>query len=206
VTSDHATARSIHVADDRVARTDEPALRLFLAVDVPETAVLAVAAAIEQWRAVVPNVRWVPPENWHITLKFLGATAADRVPWVEETVGGIVSSHRRVTLDVRGLGAFPSVERARVIWAGVDDPEDGLDAVVTDLETGLAPAFRQEMRRFHPHLTVARSEPPVRLPAAYGDTPLVTEPFPVEQVVLYRSRFEGGATRYEPLAAFPLED
>jgi RNA 2',3'-cyclic 3'-phosphodiesterase len=192
------------VVDDRVARTDEPALRLFLAVDVPETAVLAVAAAIEPWRATFPNARWVPPENWHVTLKFLGATAVDRVPWVEETVGGIVSTHRGVSVDVRGLGAFPSVERARVLWAGVDDAEDGLDALVTDLETGLAPVFRKEMRRFHPHLTVARSEPPVRLPAAYGDTPLVTEPFSIEQVVLYRSRFEGGATTYEPLGSFPL--
>ena len=125
---------------------------------------------------------------------------------MEETVGGIVSTHRRVTVDVRGLGAFPSVERARVLWAGVDDAETGLDALVTDLETGLAPVFRKEMRRFHPHLTVARSEPPVRLPAAYGDTPLATEPFSIEQVVLYRSRLEGGATRYEPLGTFPLEE
>jgi RNA 2',3'-cyclic 3'-phosphodiesterase len=192
------------MADDGAVRTDDPALRLFLAVDVPETAVLAVSSAIEPWRAAFPRVRWVPPENRHITLKFLGATEADRVPWVEETVGGIVSIFRRVTVDVRGLGAFPSMERARVLWAGVDDAEAGLDALVTDLETGLAPVFRKEMRRFHPHVTVARSEPPVRLPAAYGDTPLVTGPFSIEQVVLYRSRLEGGSTTYEPLRSFPL--
>lgn len=192
------------MVEDRVARTEEPALRLFLAVDVPEAAVLDVTSAIEPWRAAFPNVRWVPPENWHITLKFLGATAADRVPWVEETVGGIVSTHRRVTVDVEGLGAFPSVERARVLWAGVDDAESGLDALVTDLETGLAPVFRKEMRRFHPHLTVARSEPPVHLPPGFADTPLATEPFSIERVVLYRSRLEGGATRYEQLGASPL--
>ena len=194
------------MVDDRAARTDEPAMRLFLAVDVPETAVLAVTAAIEPWRVAFPNVRWVRPENWHITLKFLGATAADSVPWVEEAVGGIVSTHHRVTVDVRGLGAFPSAERARVLWAGVDDAETALDALVTDLETGLAPVFREEIRRFHPHLTVARSEPPVRLPADYGDTPLATEPFAIEQVVLYRSRLQAGATRYEQLGTFPLQD
>jgi 2'-5' RNA ligase len=192
------------VAEDRDARTDEPAMRLFLAVDVPESVLAAVSAAIEPWRAAFPNVRWVPPENWHITLKFLGATAADRVPWVEEAVGGIASTHRSATVDVRGLGAFPSVERARVLWAGVRDGETGLDALVTDLETGLAPAFRKEMRRFHPHLTVARSEPPVHLPAPYGETPLATEPFSIEQVVLFRSRLEGDATRYEPIGSFPL--
>jgi len=193
------------VTDGRAAaRTEEPAVRLFLAVDVPQTVVLAVTAAIEPWRSAFPNVRWVPPANWHITLKFLGATATDRVPWLEETVGGVVASHARATVDVRGLGAFPSVARARIFWAGVGDRDAGLEALVTDLETGLAPVFRTEMRSFHPHLTVARSEPPVHLPAAYGDSRLATEPFRVEHVVLYRSRLRGGTTTYEPLRSFAL--
>jgi 2'-5' RNA ligase len=192
------------VVDDRVARTDEPAMRLFLAVDVPEAVAVAVAAAIEPWTAAFPNVRWVPPVNWHITLKFLGATSVDRAQWVEETVGAIASTHRRVTVDMGGLGAFPTVERARVLWAGVIDPTAGLGALVSDLETGLAPVFRKEMRRFHPHLTVGRSEPPVRLPAGFADTPLATGAFSVEQAVLYRSRLQDGATRYEPLGSFPL--
>jgi RNA 2',3'-cyclic 3'-phosphodiesterase len=194
------------VVEDGVARTDEPAMRLFLAVDVPDAVVTAVTAAIEPWRAAFPNLRWVASDRWHITLKFLGATAVDQVSWVEEIVGGIASAHRHATVDVRGLGAFPSVDRARIMWAGVNDGEAGLDELVTDLETGLAPAFRKEMRRFHPHLTVARSEPPVRLPAAYGETPLATGPFSVDDVVLYRSRLHGGSTRYERLRSFPLGD
>ena len=107
-----STAR-IHVVDDPVVRTDDPAIRLFLAVDVPQPVVLAVATAIEPWRERFPKIRWVPPANWHITLKFLGATRPDRVSWVEETVGGIVSSHRRVnggrawarSVPVGGAGA-----------------------------------------------------------------------------------------------------
>ncbi len=126
------------------------------------------------------------------------------MPWVEESVGGIASAHRRAAAGVRGLGAFPSVERARVLWAGVDDPEAGLDALVTDLETGLAPEFRKEMRRFHPHLTVARSEPPVRLPPTYADTPLATEPFSIEQRGPLPESIQGGATTYEPLRSFTL--
>jgi len=192
------------VVDDRAARTDEPAMRLFIAVDVPQAVVLAVDAAIEPWREAFPNVRWVPPANWHITLKFLGAVPADRVTWVEESVGGIASAHRRATVGVHGLGAFASVERARVLWAGVDDPEAGLDELVTDLETGLAPEFPKEMRRFHPHLTVARSEPPVRLPPTFADTSLATGSFSIGNVVLYRSRPQGGATKYEPLRSFTL--
>ena len=58
------------------------------------------------------------------------------------------------------------------------------------------------MRRFHPHLTVARSEPPVHLPATYADTFLATEPFAIGHVVLYRSWFHGGGTTYESLRSF----
>lgn len=192
------------MTEDLAARTGEPAMRLFLAVEVPEAVVEAVASAIERWRAVLPNVRWVPPENWHITLKFLGATAAEQGPWLKETVRNVVSTHRHVTVDLRGLGAFPSVERARVLWAGVNDPSSGLAALASDLDVGLAPVFRKEARRFHPHLTVARSEPPVRLPMDYASTSLTTQSFSVEEVVLYRSHLTDGATSYERLRAFAL--
>ena len=86
-----ATSERQTVVDDRAARTDEPAMRLFIAVDVPRAVVLAVAAAIEPWREAFPNVRWVPPANWHVTLKFLGATPADT-----GVLGGGVGRRHRV--------------------------------------------------------------------------------------------------------------
>ena len=192
------------MAEDPVALPDGPAQRLFLAVEVPRPATEVVAAAIQPWREAFPNARWVPPENWHVTLKFLGRTPAHLVPWVEEIVGGIVAVHPPDTARVLGLGAFPSAQRARVLWAGIDDPENGLGALVADLEAGLAEEFRAEMRRFHPHLTVARSEPPLRLPEAYADTPLASEPFVADRVVLFRSHLQGRSTRYEPLRTFAL--
>lgn len=185
------------------ARTDGT-MRLFLAVEVPDEGILAVADAIGPWREAFPDARWVPSRNWHVTMKFLGSTAGDRVSGVEQTVAGIVADHRPGPVSVHGLGAFPSTQRARVLWAGLDDPAAGLDALVTDLEAGLADRFRKEMRRFHPHLTVARSEPPIRLPDAYAATPLASEPFTVDRVVLFRSRMKDGATTYDPLASFPF--
>jgi 2'-5' RNA ligase len=193
------------VAQDPVAGADGPNQRLFLGVEVSPSAQDVVAAAIRPWREAFPGARWVPPENWHVTLKFLGWTPAPLVPWVEETVGGVVGAHPPVTASIRGLGAFPSEARARVLWAGIDDPANGFGALVADLEAGLAAKFRAELRRFHPHLTVARSEPPLRLPEAYADTPLASEPFVAGRVVLYRSHLEGRVTRYEPLRTFALD-
>lgn len=201
--------------DDPVSGAGGPTLRLFVAVEVPRSAARAVAAAIRPWREELPSARWVPPENWHLTLKFLGRTPADLTAWVEETVGGIVATHPPLTARVRGLGAFPSARRARVLWAGIDDPANGLADLVTELESGLATQFRAEIRRFHPHLTVARSEPPLSLPESYGVTPLVSEPFVADRVVLFRSHLHGGSpqkpssqkpwSKYEPIRTFALE-
>jgi 2'-5' RNA ligase len=193
------------VAQDPVAPAPTPNQRLFLGVEVSQAAEQVVAAAIRPWHEAFPNARWVPPENWHVTLKFLGWTPAPLVPWVEEAVGGIVGAYPPIAASIRGLGAFPSARRARVLWAGIDDPANGFGALVADLEAGLAEEFRAELRRFHPHVTVARSEPPLRLPEAYSDAPLASEPFVADRVVLFRSHLEGRATRYEPLRTFALD-
>jgi 2'-5' RNA ligase len=193
------------MGEREVAGVDAPKYRLFLAVEVPRSARSVVAAAVEPWREALPNARWVPSENWHVTLKFLGSTDAELVPWVAQIVEGIVAAHPPVTARVHGLGAFPSVRRARVLWAGIDDPANGLVAIVGDLETGLAEEFRREAQRFHPHLTVARAEPPLLLPDPYADTPLASEAFVAGRVVLFRSQLGGGrSTRYESLRTFPL--
>ena len=192
------------MAEDPVSRADEPAQRLFLAVEVPPSARRVVAAVIRPWREAFPSARWLPSENWHVTLKFLGRTPARLVTWVEETVGGIVGGHPPATARVQGLGAFPSARRARVLWAGIDDPARRLAGLAADLETVLAEEFRAEMRRFHPHLTVARSEPPLRLPESYAETPLTSQAFVADRVVLFRSHLQGGSTKYEPLRTFAL--
>jgi 2'-5' RNA ligase len=192
------------VAKDPGAAAEGPKQRLFLAVDVPRSVADVVAEAIRPWHEAFPSARWVPPANWHVTLKFLGWTPARLAPWVEGIVEGIVALHRPIAPHIQGLGAFPSVGRARVLWAGIEDPASGLSLLVAELEAALAEEFRAEMRRFHAHLTVARSEPPLRLPASYPATPLVSEPFAVERVVLFRSHLQDGSTKYEPLRTFPL--
>jgi 2'-5' RNA ligase len=192
------------VAEDPIAPADGPHQRLFVGVEVSPAAEQVVAEAIRPWREAFPDARWVPSENWHVTLKFLGWTPARSVPWVEGAVGRVVRAHRPVSASVRGLGAFPSTRRARVLWAGVDDPADGFGALAVDLETALVEEFRAELRRFHPHLTVARSEPPLRLPEAYADTPLASEPFIADRVILFRSHLKGGVTKYESLRTFAL--
>lgn len=192
------------MAADRAAVHETGVLRLFLAAEVPEDVKQSVEVSIEPWRQSVPDARWIPPENWHITLKFLGAAERGLLPWIEETIGAVASAHEPVEARLTNLGAFPSAGRARVLWAGVDEPGNRLAALVSDLETALARDFRVELRRFHPHLTVARSEPPLRLPDRFATTTVTSGPFTVARIVLFQSHLQRPHSRYERLRRFPI--
>ena len=192
------------MARDRASRPEAASRRLFVAVEIPDEVKLVVDEVVEPWRLAFPRARWVPPVNWHVTLKFLGATWPRLHPWVLGAVQGVAASHVPVRVRLHGLGAFPSVGRARVVWAGIDDQAGALGSIAADLNTALAKEFRAEMRAFHPHLTVARSDPPLGLPREYGASPLLTEAFSVERLVVFQSHLRRPAPRYEPISVFPL--
>jgi 2'-5' RNA ligase len=86
----------------------------------------------------------------------------------------------------------------------VDESADRLVALVADLEDALAKEIRVESRRFHPHLTVARSELPLRLPDGFRKTSCSAGPFNIEEVVLFQSHLQRPRPRYEALRSFSL--
>jgi RNA 2',3'-cyclic 3'-phosphodiesterase len=188
---------------DRAGRSEAKPLRLFVALEIPEGVKDAAEAAFEPWREVFPKARWVPRENLHVTLKFLGRTWPRLTGWVPQQVEAAAAGVSRFTARLRGVGSFPSAKRGRALWAGFNE-SDPLTALAAEIEAALAEEFPTEKRPFHPHLTVARSDPPLKLPAAYGDTELESDDWEVDHVTLFRSHLGRPAPRYEPLARFPL--
>ena len=189
------------MARDRATRPEAKPLRLFVAVEVPGDVRSVVADAIEPFRARYPKARWVPAENQHVTVKFLGRTWPRLVEWVKEGIGEVARVHASFETRVEGVGAFPSARRARVLWAGLDDAGSRFVAIAGALDEALAGAFVPEPRAFTPHLTVARFDPAVWL----DEPPLIrSEPFAVDRLVLFESHLRRPAPVYEPLGAFPL--
>ena len=191
------------MARDRAARPEAKPLRLFVAVEVPEPAKDAVERAFAPWREEFPRVRWAPRENWHVTLKFLGRTWPRLADWVPRQVEAAAASVPRFMVRLRGVGSFPSAKRGRALWAGFEDT-DPITDLATGIEGALVEEFPAEKRPYHPHLTVARSYPPIKLPREFTETSLVTEEWEVDHVVLFRSHLRRPAPLYEPLARFPL--
>jgi 2'-5' RNA ligase len=192
------------MARDRAARPEAKPLRLFVAAEVPEQVKDAVDEAFAPWREQFPKARWAPRENWHVTLKFLGRTWPRLADWVPRQVEAAATDVEPFRTRVTGVGGFPSSAKARVLWAGLDDEDGRVAGLVASIEGGLLEEFRAESRAFHPHLTVARSDPPVKLPPEFAETPLLTEEWQVDHVVLFRSHLRRPAPLYEPLARFPL--
>jgi len=124
----------------------------------------------ELWDALAPlrerreklPVKWVRPENIHLSLKFLGDVEETREPELRTALQraagtGTRSEPRPLTLQLTGFGAFPDYHRPHVLWAGVT-PEPGLELLQHGVEQAFAPlGFPTEPRAFRPHVTLARA-------------------------------------------------
>jgi 2'-5' RNA ligase len=126
-------------------------MRCFVAVDMSTPPVEACLHSLKNLHA---PLRIVPPENLHVTLKFLGEVREDRLPEITAAMGKGLEKFKSFKASLKGLGVFPSMSYMRILWMGVDSKEliemqHGLDAELQRL------GFRRD-KRFHPHLTLAR--------------------------------------------------
>lgn len=195
------------MARDRAARPEAKPVRLFAAVDIPEKAKAEIERAVEPWRDLLPTARWVRPENWHVTVKFMGRTWPRLREWVEEACREAASSIRPFRLALEGMGVFPGATRARVLWVGLADPEGSLPALARELDDRLEREFTPEKRPFRSHLTVARFNPPLPMrdeADALKEAVVESDPFPVRSLVLYRSHLSPRGARYEAVGTFRL--
>ncbi len=190
------------MAHDLASTPQEKALRLFVAVDVPDAVKTALAAAVAPFRDRVPGARWTREGGWHVTLKFLGRTWPRLVPEVEAAVRAVAEASEPFDTRLTRIGAFPSEARARVLWAGLDGAAGAFDRIVRRLDGSLAESFGSEERAFAPHLTLARIAPPRRLSEFVPEiltTEVGSEAFSVDRLVLYRSRLSPRGAIYEAM-------
>lgn len=189
---------------DPASGDEARSLRLFVAFEVPDEAQDAIDDAIAPLRELFPDARWVPRENRHVTLKFLGQTWPRVRGWVEEQVSAVATGSAPIGTRLTVVDAFPGGRRARALWAGLEDAGGGLSALAGALDEALAEEFRPETRAFTPHCTVARSDPPLRLDGASLGVELRRVAFTIGRIVVFRSHLRRPGPTYEPLATFPL--
>jgi 2'-5' RNA ligase len=133
-----------------------PAIRAFIAIELSAAIQDQLRKVILQLSPATKAVRWVPPENIHLTLKFLGDVDASKILPLQTALKQEAARRRPFEIQVGSLGAFPSPRRPRVIWIGVQAPGE-LAALARGIETVTVPlGFPTEERAFSPHLTLGR--------------------------------------------------
>ena len=186
---------------------DSPGIRSFVAVDLEAPVRHAVADLQSELARIKADVRWVRTEGLHVTLKFLGSVEAPRLERVHETLAAVAREQRALHVHVRGLGAFPSWRRPRVVWTGLHG--EGLVELAQRIDAALAPlGFEPEQRPFTPHLTLGRVNSPrgwprleevckAHLDDDFGESD-------IDAVTIYRSMLQRDGAVYTSLWTIPL--
>jgi 2'-5' RNA ligase len=190
-------------------------MRLFVALGLPDPIRSRLESAVHDLRPRIARgpVRFVPPGQWHVTLRFLGEITDTSL-----VLGRLEAAIRAATVDVpeftlrlEGFGCFPSAPRPRVLWAGLAGDLVTLTRMQERVAAATEPfAASREDHVFHPHVTLARIHDACRSDAdairhALERTLLPpTDPWPVREVRLMESRLGSEGARYEIRRAFPL--
>ncbi|MBC8017138.1 MAG: RNA 2',3'-cyclic phosphodiesterase [Verrucomicrobia bacterium] len=176
-------------------------MRLFIAIELPDN----LKMALGRLRIDIPGARWVPAEQIHLTLAFLGEVEEASVELLTKELAQIHAPG--FDLCFSGTGCFPNRSRPRVLWIGLES-EPHLQALVSKVrEAVLASEIPQEERPFSPHITLAR----IRLsPSREFDTFLEQNkklkllPFLVREFTLFQSRLTPRGAVHIPLRNFSL--
>jgi 2'-5' RNA ligase len=132
-------------------------LRTFIAVDLGKLIRDRVIALQEALARTGAEVKWVEPENLHVTLLFLGEVEDRSVPDVCRLVQSCTAQHSPFPMSVETVGCFPNARRPRVLWVGVGAGVQPLCALHDELEIPLQDlGYRREERRYTPHITLGR--------------------------------------------------
>ena len=189
-----------------------PEIRAFIAIELPQEVQTSLAEIIKQFSSHgIRCVRWVAPDNIHLTLQFLGEVPLATLTALKIALQSVAGSQEPFVFNIRGIGAFPNIRHPRVIWAGLQAPANLMTLQTLTSRTIQQTGIQVEDRTFSPHLTlgrVKRDAAPFDLHTlsstleklTAGDLGIVR----VQSITLFRSDLSSQGPTYTALGHFPL--
>lgn len=168
-------------------------IRTFIAVDISDEQRTAMEMVQQQLQSAGLTAKWVRPDDFHITLHFLGEINEREVGALCNVINRVAKKAPPLTLGIAGLGAFPNLRRPKTIWAGVTEGAEELSRIHDALRDPLAElgCYRHEDRRYTPHLTLGRCKAQEESEAAAAELAKYATwsagSRPVHEIRLYRS-------------------
>ena len=182
--------------------------RCFIAIEIPETIRKSVGDIIEILKKSGSDVKWVKPENIHITIQFLGETEESLIAAIKESLEKILAPHHPFYIKITDAGCFPDGRRPRIIWVGMEESQN-LIRLYKDVANGMTRfGYQKEERAFTPHITIGRvksqrnmGELLKRLDEFKGRS--IAE-FEVQKITLMKSELKPSGAKYYSLAEIPF--
>jgi 2'-5' RNA ligase len=185
-------------------------IRTFIAVNVSDTTRRMINTLQMVFRYSRKGIRFVPPENVHVTLKFLGDIDPAIIPELTSKIETSIRGFRKFDYICAGTGVFPNVRRPRVLWLGITQGSEMLTNLSKTLDDSLkAMPIESEERAFKAHITLGRIKE-FRKPVP-GLNQFLEYPFepihnPVDELILFKSTLTPYGAIYTPLHNFLLSD
>ncbi len=175
-------------------------MRAFIAIPLPEIVQDSIGAYVDILRVKMGGMRWVKRGNYHITLKFLGevsiGSASETGSILSRIAGNLDSFH----MELGGVGAFPSIDRPRVVWVGIKKGGGLVGRLQERIDSGMKElGYPPEFKKFHGHVTIGRVKR--RRTGEMGGEIMEHPPFfgriEVRSITLYKSTLTQKGTTYD---------
>ncbi len=132
-------------------------IRAFIAIEIDSEIKKRLSEHIDKLKRSGADVKWVVPENIHLTLKFLGYIEEDALPGLNKIITDAVSSLESFNITIGHIGAFPSLKRPRVVYVCVDEKGNNLLTLYENLNKGVGElGIKEESRKYVGHITLGR--------------------------------------------------
>jgi 2'-5' RNA ligase len=182
--------------------------RLFVAIPIAPDKDFATTYMALRKPLVLDRIKWVEPQNMHLTLKFLGKTPDDQIPQIHAALLAVASKHAEFDMLLNKTGIFGSSYQPRVIWLGDDDSKE-IRVLGEDLLNELdAAGFSRDRQNFVPHLTLGRIKQ-INSKKHFQNTigqfkSAFSLRVPVKRFVLFQSILKPQGPVYRVLKTYPL--
>ncbi|MFC1563876.1 RNA 2',3'-cyclic phosphodiesterase [candidate division KSB1 bacterium] len=184
-------------------------IRTFIAVKIPSVIQQVISDFQKSVSEEIPGIRWIKPENIHITLKFIGEIKEELVDRIIRDVMNVPQGEKKFDLSISGTGVFPNLKRPRIFWIGINRGSKKLSKLASCIEDRLIPmGIQKEKRSFKPHITIGRFK---NIPHISGLSEFVSPEvfgeceFPVSEFHLMKSTLMPTGAEYESLAGCALQ-
>ncbi|MCE1245670.1 MAG: RNA 2',3'-cyclic phosphodiesterase [Firmicutes bacterium] len=184
-------------------------LRLFIAVPITPRIKKRIGEVITRFKTLGADIKWVPEENLHTTLKFLGDTPIGKVDKITEALEKTLTAFETSRLRFRGIGAFPNMHNPRIIWVGSESVNSKLTAIASAIDEAMASlGFEKEEKKFKAHLTIGRVRGPKGIPELMKEIEKIKQQeidsMKITEIHLVKSDLQRTGPIYTTIKKFPL--